>query len=446
MAITIVIGSQWGDEGKGKIIDVLSTSADFVVRFHGGNNAGHTVVNQYGKFPMHLIPSGIFARRAKACITNGVVLDLEVLVEEIELLKKAGFILSGRLFISPRCHLIMPYHKLLDKLYEEAKGKAKTGTTGRGIGPVYADKVSYNGIRLFDLLDEKLFSEKLSVQLSIKNKIIQALSSNVELFPYRKHSSIKNKVIQTFGQKPLVQKEIEETFFLLRKKILPFIKEPYPILVDALKKKKTVLYEGAHGVFLDNDWGTYPFVTASTVLSGGINGASGIQAKEIKDVVGIVKAYTTRVGTGPFPTELFDDDGEALRKEGHEFGTTTGRPRRCGWFDAELVRFAAQINGFTKIALTKLDVLDTFSELKLCTGYELKGKGVSYYDGDSVFLEKVKPVYKTLKGWKQSTKGVTKFEELPLLAKQYIKEIEKQVGAPIAYISTGPARSEIIVK
>lgn len=423
MAVVIVIGSQWGDEGKGKIIDFLAEKSDFIVRFHGGNNAGHTVINQYGKFPMHLIPSGIFAKNIKACITNGVVLDLEVLTAEIEMLKNAGVVLEGRLFISPRCHLILPYHKILDKLYEEAKGKAKTGTTGRGIGPAHADKVSYNGIRLFDLIEEKQFSEKLGIQVSIKNKIIQ-----------------------TFSGDTLDQSQIEQAFFLLREKILPFVKEPYPLLIDAMRNKKNILFEGAHGVFLDNDWGTYPFVTASTILAGGINSSSGMPAQEIKEVVGVVKAYTTRVGAGPFPTELFDEDGELLRKDGGEFGTTTGRPRRCGWFDAELVRFAAQINGFTKIALTKLDVLDNFSEIKICIGYEMDGKKVNYYDGDAVFLTKVKPVYKTLKGWKGSTRGVTKFDKLPIEAKEYVREIEKQVGASVAYISTGPERKEIIVR
>jgi adenylosuccinate synthase len=423
MAVTIIIGSQWGDEGKGKIIDFLAEKADFVVRSHGGNNAGHTVINQYGTFPMHLIPSGIFARQAKACITNGVVMDLEVLVEEIELLEKAGFKLVGRLFISPRCHIIMPYHKVLDKLYEEVKGKAKTGTTGRGIGPVYADKVSYNGIRIFDLLNPSLFSEKLSTQLLIKNKIIQA-----------------------FSEKPLAQKEIETTLLALIERIKPYIQEPYPLLLGALKDKRMVLYEGAHGVFLDNDWGTYPFVTASTVLSGGITAASGVPTKEIEEVVGVVKAYTTRVGAGPFPTELFDETGDILQKEGREFGVSTGRRRRCGWFDAGLIRFAAEINGFTKIALTKLDVLDTFSEIKVCTGYEVGGRQVNYYDGDASFLDKVKPVYKTMKGWKQKTAGITRYEDLPLQAKEYIKEIERQTGVSVAYISTGPAREEIIVR
>jgi len=312
---------------------------------------------------------------------------------------------------------------MLDRLYEEAKGKHKTGTTGRGIGPVYADKVSYNGIRLGDLANKKQFSQKLEVQLSVKNKIIKAL-----------------------GEKPLKQAAIEQTYTKLYKKIKPFIKEPYPLLQQAIEKKKSILFEGAHGVFLDNDWGTYPFVTASTVLTGGVNDGAGFPAQKITDVVGVVKAYTTRVGAGPFPTELFDRDGELLRKEGAEFGTTTGRPRRCGWFDAELIRFAAQINGYTGIAITKLDVLDTFDTIKICTGYTYKGKRVNYFDGDAAFLEKIKPVYKTLKGWKTSTKGITKFEKLPKLAQQYIQTLEKNIGTRVSYISTGPERQAIIVR
>ncbi len=423
MPVSIVIGSQWGDEGKGKIIDYLSKSADFVVRYHGGNNAGHTVINEYGKFPMHLVPSGIFAKKAKALITAGVVLDLEVLVSEIEALEKAGFNLKNRLFISPRCHLILPYHKILDKLYEEVKGKAKTGTTGRGIGPAYADKVSYNGIRLHDLLERKQFSDRLALQLKIKNKILKAL-----------------------GGRPLSQKQIEEEFLILRKKILPYITEPYPKLTKAIKDKQNILLEGAHGVFLDTDWGTYPFVTASTILPGGANAGAGIPPQKINQVIGVVKAYTTRVGAGPFPTELFDKQGETLRKAGGEFGTTTGRPRRCGWFDAELIRFAAAIGGFTEIALTKLDVLDELKEIKICTSYTLNGKKVSYFDGGSVFLTEIKPVYKTLNGWHEKTRGITKYEDLPITAKRYIEEIEKQIGVTVRYISTGPDRKDIIVR
>lgn len=420
--ITLVIGSQWGDEGKGKIIDYLSKNANFVVRFHGGNNAGHTVINNFGKFPMHLIPSGIFEKNASAIITNGVVLDLEVLISEIELLEKAGIKLKNRLFISPRCHLIMPYHKLLDKLYEEAKGKYKTGTTGRGIGPVYSDKVSYNGIRLFDLLDKKKFSQKLEIQLLIKNKILKAL-----------------------GNIKLSQKEIEQQFFSLIKKISPYISETYSIIQKAINANKNILMEGAHGVFLDNDWGTYPFVTASTIISGGVMNQAGISPKSLNKIIGVVKAYTTRVGQGPFPTELFNKDGELLREKGVEFGTTTGRPRRCGWFDAELIKFASEINGYTDIAITKLDVLDSFSQIKICTGYSLNGKKVNYVDGDSYFLSKIKPVYKTLKGWQKSTKGLKNYKDLPLEAKKYIREIEKLVKTKVSYISTGASREEIII-
>jgi adenylosuccinate synthase len=420
MAATIVMGSQWGDEGKGKIIDYLAEKSDIVVRFHGGNNAGHTVINKFGKFPMHLVPSGIFSPKAKAVIANGTILDLEVLAAEIESLKKAKIPLKDKLYISPRCHLIMPYHKLLDKLYEEAKGKYKTGTTGRGIGPTYADKVSYNGIRLADLMDKKVFAQKLEVQLLVKNKVLKAL-----------------------GEKPLDAKEVSKDLYKSFNKIKPYLKETFDFVYNALDKKE-VLLEGAHGVFLDNDWGTYPFVTASTVLSGGATAGAGIPPQKIKRVVGVVKAYTTRVGSGPFPTELLDKDGEHLRAAGNEYGTTTGRPRRCGWFDAELISFAAKINGFTEIAITKLDVLDEFKTLKICTHYTLNGKKVKYNDGTAEWLGKVKPVYKTVKGWATITNGVKNYSELPKEAKDYLKELEKVIGVKIKYISTGKSRYEII--
>jgi adenylosuccinate synthase len=421
MAINIVIGAQWGDEGKGKIIDNLSQNSDYIVRFNGGNNAGHTIINKYGKFAMHLIPSGIFHKEAKSIIANGVVLDLEVLIAEIETVRKAGVDPKGKLFISPRCHIIMPYHKLLDKLYEEAKGKAKTGTTGRGIGPVYSDKVSYNGIRLIDLTDKKNFSEKLETQLLVKNKILQAL-----------------------GEKPLSKLEIEKQYLDYYKKLKPYIVEVFSMLNKASDLKKNILFEGAQGVFLDNDWGTYPFVTASTILSGGITAASGISPKKIDDIIGVTKAYTTRVGGGPFPTELFDKDGDKLTEQGNEYGATTGRRRRCGWFDAELIRFATIINGFTQLAITKLDILDNFPEIKICTHYTLNGKTVGYVDGDANFLAKVKPVYKIMKGWMKTTKGTKKYEDLPANAKIYLRELEKQTGGKIKYISTGADRDEII--
>ena len=429
MRASLIIGSQWGDEGKGKIADFLSNKADYVVRFNGGNNAGHTVINEYGKFPLHLVPSGIFSN-ATAVISNGTVIDLEVLADEIAMLEKVfnahkgtSIKLKGRLLISPRCHVIMPYHKLLDKLYEEAKGKAATGTTGRGIGPVFADKVTYQGIRLYDLQNRKQFSERLKIILPIKNSIIQALGGDL-----------------------LTQQEIEKTILKAFDRIKSFIKEPYPLLAQAVKENKQILFEGAQAVFLDNDWGTYPYITASTILTGGIHAGTGIPVQNISEVIGVVKAYTTRVGAGPFPTELLNNDGEKLRKEGNEFGTTTGRPRRCGWFDAELIKFASELNGFTSIAITKLDVLDSFKEIKICTGYTYKGKSVRYYDGDAAFLDSVKPVYKTLPGWEESTKGITKFEKLPQKAQQYVKEIEKLVGVKATLIATGPKREEIIVR
>ncbi len=421
MAATLVVGAQWGDEGKGKIIDYLSKSSDYVVRFNGGNNAGHTVINEFGSFALHLIPSGIFHQQAISIIGNGVVVDLQTLIEEIKTIEKAGISLKNRLIISPRCHVIMPYHRLLDKLYEEAKGKYKTGTTGRGIGPVYADKVSYNGIRIYDLTNPKAFSGKLEVQLLIKNKIIEA-----------------------FLGKPLSQKEIEKEYLGYIKILKSYISEPYPFLQKAVKENKNILFEGAQGVFLDNDWGTYPFVTASTVISGGVNHGTGIHAGNLKTIMGVVKAYTTRVGEGPFPTELFDQDGEDLRKIGGEFGTTTGRPRRCGWFDAELIHFAAELNGFTELAITKLDVLDSFKTIKICTNYTHKGKKVKYYQGDAKFLSDVKPVYKTMKGWDKPVKGIKKYKDLPKNAKIYLAEMERLTGVKISYISTGPKRDEII--
>lgn len=421
MAVTLIIGAQWGDEGKGRIVDFLSQNSDYVIRFHGGNNAGHTVINKFGKFALHLVPSGIFHPKTKVIIGNGVVVDLQVLLIEIEMLEKCGTKLQNKLFISPRCHLIMPYHKLLDFLYEKAKGKGKTGTTGRGIGPVCADKVSYNGIRIADLMDKKSFSEKLGIQLSIKNKILKAL-----------------------GAKKLSQKSIEKVFFDFREKIKPYVFESFPLIKKALENKQNILLEGAQGTLLDNDWGTYPFVTGSTVLTGGINAGAGIPINKIDNVIGVTKVYATMVGEGPFPTELANEIGEKLRTIGGEFGATTGRPRRCGWLDIGLLKFASYISGFMELTITKLDVLDSFSEIKICTHYVLEGKKVNYFDGDVNFLTKVKPVYKTFKGWQKSTKGITKYNDLPLAAKQYLKAIEKLVGVKIKYISTGPKRQEII--
>lgn len=421
MAVKIVIGAQWGDEGKGKIIDFLAEESDYIVRFHGGNNAGHTIINSRGKFALHLIPSGIFNPKAKCIISNGVVIDPGVLTEEIKMLKKAGINPEKKLIISPRAHLIMPYHKILDKLYEEAKGKAKTGTTGRGIGPVYADKVSYNGIRVGDLKDKTKFRKKLETQLLVKNKIIKAL-----------------------GEKPLSLNQIEKEYYGYYSFFKNFVQEPYGILNKALNSNKEILLEGAQGMFLDNDWGTYPFVTASSVVSGNATAGAGIAPGRIDEILGVTKAYTTRVGGGPFPTELNDETGKKIREVGNEYGATTGRERRCGWLDLELIKFTAEINGLTSLVITKLDILDTFSEIKICVGYKLNGKKVNYVDGDAEFLDKISPVYKTFKGWMKSTNGTNKFKDLPKEAREYLSFIEKFTGVKIKYISTGSKRDETI--
>ena len=419
--VTIILGAQWGDEGKGKLTDLFAEKADYVLRFNGGNNAGHTIINSYGKFANQLVPAGIFHKKTISLITNGVVIDPEAFLKEMNTLVKAGIKLKGRLFISPRCHLIMPYHKVLDKVYEEAKGKGKTGTTGRGIGPVYADKVSYNGIRISDLLDDEMFAEKLEMQLSLKNKIIVAL-----------------------GGAEINYEEVVKQYQSFAKTIKPFVAETFSIVQEALTKKKDIMLEGAQAVFLDNDWGTYPFVTASSIVSGSVTSGAGIPPQKVDRVVGVSKAYATRVGSGPFPTELFDADGDLLREQGHEYGTNTGRPRRCGWFDAELIRFGAKLNGFTDLAITKLDVMDSFKKVKFCTGYTLNGKAVHYEDGNAEFLSKVKPVYKEMKGWNTPTTGIRSFDKLPKEAQEYVKAIEKLTGVKISYVSNGPKRDEII--
>jgi adenylosuccinate synthase len=423
MSVKLILGTQWGDEGKGKIIDAISQDLDIVVRYQGGNNAGHTVINPQGTFKMHLVPSGIFHPKAKVAISNGAVIDIAVLFEEIEMLEKAGVLLKNRLFISPRCHIILPYHKLLDRLYEDAKEEGKIGTTGRGIGPVHADKVSYNGIRISDFIDQKKFIAKLSVQLLLKNKILVAL-----------------------GAKPLSFESIEKVLGVFRERLKPYVKEPYPIIQEAIRTGKNVLMEGAQAVFLDTDWGTYPFVTASTVVAGGVTGGAGVAPSHLTEVIGVVKAYTTRVGSGPFPTELNGKEYEKMQELGQEVGATTGRNRRCGWLDLEMVRFACELNGITNLAITKLDILDTYIEIKVCTGYEYIGKKVRYYDGDEQFLLEVKPVYKTMPGWNSPTQGLTDFDKLPANAKKYLAEIEKISGVKIKYISTGPSREELIIR
>src|SRR3990167_6134236 len=346
--VSVVVGTQWGDEGKGKIVDLLAQTADYVVRFHGGNNAGHTIVVNGKKYPLHLIPSGILHPNTKCVIANGVIIDLEVLVSEINMFVNDGVKVDGRLFISDRCHLILPYHKALDIALENARGKDKLGTTGRGIGPTYSDKVSYNGIRIYELVRWDLFVEKFTFQ-----------------------TEIKNEILKTFGVSEIKIKKELEKIAELRKEILPYVADTYQILKKAIDAKKNILLEGAHGVMLDIDFSPYPFSTGSNVIPGAVNTGAGIPLQKISHVIGIVKAYTSRVGGGPLPTEIFDKIANQIREVGHEYGTTTGRPRRVGWLDLEAVKFACEVSGVTEVTITKIDILSGLKKIKVCIGYEL---------------------------------------------------------------------------
>lgn len=419
MSVTVVIGSQWGDEGKGKVVDYLAAGADYVARFNGGNNAGHTVINEYGTFKIHLVPSGIFARNAVGLIGGGVVIDPSVLLEEIDLVNNAGVGVEGRLWISPRSHLIMPYHKILDGLYEEAKGAGATGTTRRGIGPVFADKVSYNGIRWSDLASN-VFESRLAVQLNLKNKIIAALGGEI-----------------------LKYEEVRDIYREYYTRLKPYIRELFSLVQDGLKANKNFLLEQAMGTFLDTDWGTYPFVTASTTIPSAASAGLGIPPRYLTNVVGVTKAYTTRVGAGPLPTEIHNTESEAYKKFA-EVAATTGRTRRVGWLDLELVKTAVELSGVTELCLTKLDVLSGLDEIQICTRYELSCDPVRYADVDSYGLEKVETVYKTVNGWQEDISNVRSFEELPANAQSYVKMIEDAAGIPVKWIGVGPERDATI--
>ncbi len=419
MTVTAVIGSQWGDEGKGKAVDFLAGSMDYVARFNGGNNAGHTVINDFGTFKIHLVPSGIFAQNTTGLIGGGVVIDPQVLIDEIEMLNKAGIGVDDRLWVSPRSHLIMPYHKILDGLYEEAKGAGATGTTRRGIGPVFADKVSYNGIRWTDFTSD-MFEQRLQVQLQLKNKIIIAL-----------------------GGEALKYEEVRNTYREYYSKLKPYIKELFSLVQDGLKAGKNFLLEQAMGTFLDTDWGTYPFVTASTTIPSAASAGLGIPPRYITNVIGVTKAYTTRVGGGPLPTEINDTDSEAYKKFG-EVAATTGRVRRVGWLDLEIVRTAVDLSGVTELCLTKLDTLSGLEEIQVCMGYKLNGNNIRYADVDAYGLDKVELTYKKVKGWQQDITQVRTFEELPQTAKDYVTMIEESAGAPVKWIGVGPQREATI--
>jgi len=419
--IQLVIGSQWGDEGKGKIVDIMARNADLVVRFHGGNNAGHTVVVNGKKFPFHLIPSGILQKKPIVVIANEVVIDPDVLMEEMAIFEKMGINLKKKLVISPRCHLIMPYHKELDQAYENARGKNKLGTTKRGIGPVYADKVSYNGIRVYELLNWPLFVEKFKFQAGIKNKILVA-----------------------FGVSPIKVENYLPTYKKLLEKIKPLVDDTFSLFQKAIQQKKRILLEGAHGVMLDNSFGFYPFVTASNVIEGGVNIGSGIPSKKIDEIWGVVKAYTSRVGGGPLPTELFDKVADVIREKGYEYGTTTGRPRRIGWLDLPAVKFACQLSSINRIAITKIDILSGLSQIKACIGYKLNGKKIKFSQCGYLELEKLTPVYKSFPGWKEDISKIKSFKKLPINCQKYIKFIEKYLEVKVKIVSVSPERKASI--
>jgi len=418
MSVTVLVGSQWGDEGKGKIVDILSENFDIVTRYQGGANAGHTVAIGEKQYILHLIPSGILRKDVICVIGNGVVIDPTALLEEISLLEKNGIKVDGRLFISHNAHLIMPYHKLLDSINE--KGSKKIGTTGRGIGPCYIDKYARKGIKIVDLLNKKILEQKIRENLEEKNRLLE----------------------KVYDSKGLDVEEIIEQYLEFDKAIDKYIKDVPAFLNEAISKGKSILLEGAQGALLDVDHGTYPYVTSSSPTSGGACTGTGIPPTKIDNVVGIVKAYTTRVGNGPFPSELSDDDGEKLRKVGAEFGATTGRPRRCGWFDAALIKYSQMINGIDSVAITKLDVLSDFDEIKVCVGYKLNGKILKSFPTDVDRLSAVEPVYKTLPGWKTDISNCLAYKDLPQQTRDYLDFIAKEANIKVEIISVGPKRKQ----
>lgn len=425
MATIIVVGTQWGDEGKGKVIDILSERAEIIARFQGGDNAGHTVVTKDGEFTFHLIPSGILHPGKKCVIGSGVVIDPEALIEEMEELETKGIDFHDRLFISDRAHITMPYHKILDRVIDERRGKGKIGTTGRGIGTTYMDKTARVGIRVCDFLEPEVLREKLEIGLQEKNDLFKRLDSPQHL----DCDSIMEKCIR-YGEK--MKQHVVDTSRMIN---------------EAVDNGQNVLFEGAQGTHLDIDFGTYPYVTSSHPISGGACTGIGIGPTKIDRVIGVVKAYTTRVGGGPFPTELADELGDRLRNAGPigEYGRTTGRPRRCGWFDAVVVRQSAIINGLDYIAVTRLDILDTFSKIKICTGYRYKGEVLNQFPPLLKVVESCEPVYEELDGWEEDTPGVKNFEDLPSKARDYLKRLSDLLETEICMVSTGPRREQTII-
>lgn len=422
MPAIVLLGAQWGDEGKGKATDILGDRVDYVVRYQGGNNAGHTVVIGDQKYALHLLPSGILSPNVIPVIGNGVVIDPAVLLEEIKGLNERG-IDTSKLVISSNAHLITPYHRTIDKVSERFLGKAKIGTTGRGIGPAYADKISRIGIRVQDLFDESILQKKLESALKDKNQVLT----------------------KVFNRKDMQVSEILEEYLGFAEILRPYIADTALLLNQALEKGKTVLLEGSQGTLLDVDHGTYPFVTSSNPTAGGACTGSGIGPTKIERVIGIVKAYTTRVGSGPFPTELENEDGEKLRTIGHEYGTTTGRNRRCGWYDAPIARFAVRINGLTDFFLTKLDVLTGWEKIPVCVAYEINGKRVEEIPSSQTDFHHAVPIYEYLPGWNEDISKARSLSDLPINAQKYVAYLEEISGAPMSAIGVGPGRDETIV-
>lgn len=421
MPSVVVVGAQWGDEGKGKAVDQLGDRVDLCVRYSGGNNAGHTLVVGGEKFVMHLLPSGILNPNTVTVLGNGVVIDLDVLQDELNALRDRGVQFEHPL-ISANAHIITEYHKVLDKVTERFLGKRRIGTTGRGIGPCYSDKINRLGIRVQDLLDESILRQKVEASLSQKNELL----------------------VKVYNRRPIMEDEIVESLLAHAEHIRPYIVDSGRYINDALDDGKVVLFEGAQAHHLDVDQGTYPYVTSSNPTAAGAATGGGIGPTRIDRTIGIAKAYTTRVGEGPFPTELFDEDGETLRRKGGEFGATTGRPRRCGWFDAVLVEQSVKINGFTDIFLTKLDILDGWEKIPVCVAYEVDGKRLPHYPMTQSEVHHATPIYEYVDGWSEDISQCRTFEELPANCQAYVRHLEELIGCRISGIGVGPEREEVI--
>ncbi|MCM8757877.1 MAG: adenylosuccinate synthase [Candidatus Omnitrophica bacterium] len=418
---TVIVGLQWGDEGKGKIIDLLSKSSDYIVRFQGGNNAGHTVVIKEKVYIFHLVPSGILRPNKICVIANGVVIDPKVLLEEIDKLKEQGIDVDKRLKISYLCHVIFPYHRIMDKL-REIKRTHRIGTTAKGIGPCYVDKVARCGIRIGELFNDSVFKEKLKDNLKEKNAIFR----------------------KVYNQEGFSFKKLYDEYKRYADKLYPYVCNTKLILEKAIESKRSILFEGAQGTFLDIDFGTYPYVTSSSVISAGACIGTGLAPFHIDKIVGVIKAYTTRVGEGPFPTEFLPKFSDFIRNKGNEFGATTGRPRRCGWLDIFMIKEAVSLNGASEIAITKLDVLDGIKKIKICVGYKYKNQILKEFIYDSYIFSKVKPIYKEFDGWNESTSNIKSYKDLPKNAKNYLKEIEKLLSTSVSLVSVGSQRDQTI--